>query len=53
MVCFNADEGFVLDLLGLKTITGVALRNTHNANYNDFGTRGFTILGTLLRSSYS
>ena len=40
-------QGFVLDIgLGQSpapTYTAVELRNTHNSNYNDFGTRDFTI----------
>jgi hypothetical protein len=34
---------FVLDLLQVQTLSGVNIRNSHNAKYQDRGVKGFTI----------
>jgi hypothetical protein len=37
------DRGFVVDLGCARSISAVLLRNTHNGDWNDRGTRGFTV----------
>ena len=40
------DQGFILYLGCIKTVTGVSLKNTHNAHHHDRSTKKFRILGS-------
>lgn len=40
---FKTPGSFDLDLRSVQLLGGVRLRNTHNANYGDYGTRDFVI----------
>ena len=41
------DQGFVIDLGCTKMVSGVNLRNTHNAQHRDRSTKRFRLLGSL------
>jgi hypothetical protein len=40
---FKTPGSFDLDLRSVQLLSGVRLRNTHNADYGDYGTRDFSI----------
>ena len=44
------DQGFILYLGCIKTVTGVSLKNTHNARHHDRSTKKFRILGSATNS---
>ena len=44
------EQGFIMYLGCNKTVTGVALKNTHNARSRDRSTRKFRILGSSTKS---
>lgn len=50
---YDTVGSFVLELSSSQEIYGFRLRNTHNANYNDFGTQAFTIEMSADGSSWS
>ena len=41
------DQGFIMDLGCTKVVSGVKLRNTHNAQYRERSTKKFRLLGSL------
>ena len=41
------DQGFIIDLGCTKTVSGVNLQNTHNAEHRDRSTKTFRLLGSL------
>ena len=44
------EQGFIMYLGCIKTVTGVSLKNTHNAGTRDFSTKKFRILGSATNS---
>ena len=41
------EQGFIMYLGCIKTVVGVSLRNTHNADYHDRSTKKLRILGSV------
>ena len=44
------EQGFIMYLGCIKTVTGVSLKNTHNAHHHDRSTKKFRILGSATNS---